>query len=153
MVAPITTKCLVTDDNVEQDGLMVLVIDDQRTMRRIVRDLLKQIGITHVEEASNGKAALDFIDKGGTKTPDVVICDLHMDKMDGLEFCNKLRLSRQDDVRQIPVIVLTGDSDNLMLEVTAQIGVLAILSKPVSAPVLQDTISKAVGFSIGITDR
>lgn len=123
-----------------------LIIDDQQTMRRIVRQLLKQIGITQLEEAKNGRDALEMLDDPQAKTPDFVICDLHMDKMDGLEFCNKLRLSKKEHLRQIPVIILTGDQDRFMREVSQQIGATIVLSKPVTADQLHDSISDVIGF-------
>ena len=130
-------------------GLKALIIDDQRTTRRIVRRLLKQIGVSSVIEAGDGNAALTMIETLKPKArPDFVICDLHMDGMDGLSFCNKVRLNRVEALRNIPIIVLTGDSDALVRSVTEQIGVNMILSKPVSAPELRQGIASAVGSSL-----
>ena len=130
-------------------SLKALIIDDQRAMRRIVRSLLKQIGISSFIEAGDGAAALKMIETlEPDARPDFVICDLHMDGMDGLEFCNKVRLNRIEALRDIPIIVLTGDSDSLIRSVTEQIGIGTILSKPVSAPELQQAVAGAVGFSL-----
>lgn len=125
-----------------------LIIDDQRTMRRIVRQLLKQIGLTQLDEAKNGRDALDILNDPQAKTPDFVICDLHMDKMDGLEFCNRLRLSKKENLRQIPVIILTGDQDSFIREVSQQVGATIVLSKPVTAEQLHDSISDVIGFVV-----
>ncbi|MCH7887748.1 MAG: response regulator [Proteobacteria bacterium] len=73
-------------------SIRVLVIDDQRTMRDIIRHLLGQVGIHDIEEAENGEEAVDLICRPGFVQPDIIICDLHMKKMDGMEFCNKMRL-------------------------------------------------------------
>ncbi len=127
-------------------ALRGLIIDDHRSMRMIVRQLLKQIGITAIEEAADGRAALDKLNDPQAKMPDFVICDLHMDKMDGLEFCNKLRLSKFERLRKIPVIILTGDRDRFVRDVSEQVGATIVLSKPVTAEQLHDSISDAIGF-------
>lgn len=125
--------------------LNVLVVDDQETMRKIIRQLLKQAQIGNSFEAANGEEALKFIENIHEPNPDVVICDLHMDGMDGMEFCNTLRRSKK---LEIPVIILTGDSDRLLHETTLQVGAVAIMTKPVSAGDLLQKIEEVVGFSV-----
>ncbi len=124
--------------------IRVLVIDDQRAMRSIVRQLLSQIGIHDIQEARNGEEALKIINQPNEEDPDVIICDLHMDKMDGLEFCNQVR---RDKEHVIPIIILTGDSDEFLHEVSRQVGAVAVLTKPVSAPELREHIQTAIGFA------
>ena len=135
----------MTDDS---EKIRIMLIDDQKTMRKIIRTLLSQIGSFDIDEAENGRIALDHINRPTAKHPDVIICDLHMDKMDGMEFCNKLRLSKNEDIRLIPILMLTGETDEMLLTVTAQVGALKVLQKPVSAPELKGHISDALGFSI-----
>ena len=114
-----------------QSLLQVMVVDDQGTMRSILRQLLANVGIDNVLEAENGEKALEILQgctqKMGGQLPDVIISDLHMD---GMEFCNTLRRSKK---LEIPVIILTGDSDRLLHETTLQVGAVAIMTKPVSA--------------------
>ncbi len=129
-------------------ALRGLIIDDQRSMRMIVRQLLKQVGITTLDEAGDGRAALDKLTGPRAEVPDFVICDLHMDRMDGMEFCNKLRLSKSEKLRQIPVIMLTGDQDRFVRDVSEQVGATIVLSKPVTAEQLHDSISDAIGFVV-----
>ncbi len=117
-------------------------------MRDIIRHLLGQVGIHDVEEAENGEQALDLICRAGFVQPDIVICDLHMKKMDGMEFCNRMRLCKNIPQPGIPIIILTGDHDTFMHEVTHQIGATAVVVKPVSADALKGKIEAAVGFSI-----
>ncbi|MCH9052038.1 MAG: response regulator [Proteobacteria bacterium] len=126
--------------------ISVLVIDDQRAMRSIVRQLLSQIGIHDIHEARNGEEALKFLNQPSNENPDVIICDLYMDKMDGLEFCNQVRRDKEHD---IPIIILTGDSDALLHEVSKQVGAVAVLTKPVSAPELLVHIRTALGRAVG----
>jgi two-component system, chemotaxis family, chemotaxis protein CheY len=128
-------------------ALRALIVDDQRTMRSIVRRLLSQVGITDVIEAADGAEALSMIEAPGEEPPDFVICDLHMKDGDGMSFCNKLRRHKNADLSQIPVLILTGDSDSLLHEVAMQIGAANVLTKPISAPDLEQEISRAVGFA------
>ena len=124
--------------------IRVLVIDRQRGMRSILRQLLAQIGIEDVIEAKNGEEALEIIDQTGTVEPDVIICDLHLDKLDGLELCNMFRLDKE---RVTPIIIVTGESDEFLHEVARQVGAVEVLTKPVSAPDLLVQIQTAIGFT------
>ncbi|MBT5073533.1 MAG: response regulator [Kordiimonadaceae bacterium] len=131
------------------DDVRILVIDDQSTMRKIVSQLLFQIGKFNISEASNGLQAMKLLNNPGrSKRPDVIISDLHMDGMDGIELCNKIRLSKIPGVRDIPVLMLTGESDDFILKVSKQVGVFKILSKPIGAPELKKHISSALGYQI-----
>lgn len=134
----------VTFDSIVED-MFALVIDDQRTMRGILRQLLNQIGVREIDEYSEGSAAWEILAGGGAKKPDFIICDLHMVGMDGLEFVNKVRRSKTETIRQIPVIILTGDSDKLLHQVAGQVGAARILQKPISAPDLKKEIAEIVG--------
>ncbi len=128
-------------------SLRALIVDDQRTMRSIVRTLLFQIGITDVVEAADGTEAIEIIEMPGETVPDFVICDLHMKDGDRLLFCNNLRRHKNNNLSQIPVLILTGDSDGLLHEVALQIGAARVLTKPISAPDLGREISRVVGFA------
>lgn len=132
----------------ESSSIRVLVVDDQRTMREIIRRLLGQLGIRDVDDAENGAEALDKLRDARAAKPDIVICDLHMEKMDGMDFCNKVRRAKDESLRGIPVIILTGEQDTLVHDVTKQVGATTVLVKPVSAEDLKAQIEAAVGFTI-----
>ena len=132
------------------NSLNVLVIDDQVSMRRIVRDLLKKSGISGITEASNGAIALARLSNPDLAKPDVIICDLHMEGMDGMAFCNVLRRKKSLGIEHIPVIILTGDSDPLLHEVAYQVGAMKVLTKPITALELADNLSTAIGFTIKV---
>jgi two-component system, chemotaxis family, chemotaxis protein CheY len=140
------TSVPVKFDSIVED-LFALVIDDQRTMRGILRQLLNQIGVREIDEYSEGSAAWEFLVGGAAKIPDFILCDLHMVGMDGLEFVNKVRRSKNEVLRQIPVIVLTGDSDQLLHQVAGQVGAAKILQKPISAPDLKKEIAQIIGVA------
>jgi len=126
--------------------LRVLIVDDQRTMRMIVRDLLSKISITDVEEAENGVDALEKLQNPSFAPPDLVICDLHMDKMDGMQLVNMVRRNKVPRLAGIPIIILTGDKDSFMHEVSSQAGATKVLTKPISAPDLRAEIAAVIGF-------
>ena len=134
-------------------SIRVLVIDDQQTMRKILRQLLGVVGITNILEASNGEEALKIVSDHNVDDPDVIICDLHMDHMDGMEFCNKVRRSDHIRNRAIPILMLTGDSDEMLHEVSRQVGAAKVLSKPIGADELLAEIQAAIGFDSGSRGR
>ncbi len=129
-------------------SIRVLVVDDQRTMREIIRRLLGQIGVHDVDGAEDGEQALEKLRNPTADKPDIVICDLHMEKMDGMDFCNHVRRNKNDAIRNIPVIILTGEQDTFVHDVTKQVGATTVLVKPVSAEDLKIQIEAAIGFTI-----
>jgi len=124
-----------------------LIIDDHRSMRSIVKELLRKVGIEDVAEAENGKVALAYLRDSNTVFPDFIICDLHMDEMDGMEFCNTVRSSKTLRNHHVPILVLTGDRDPMLHEVSKQVGAVSVLGKPISAADLGNEIEKALGYA------
>ena len=129
--------------------LRVLIVDDSGTMRSILRQMLRQFGINNSEEAENGRQALAILRDQAARDPDIIICDVHMDGMDGVEFCNTLRRDKEIRIRSIPVIMLTGDTDPLIHEVSRQVGAAIVLTKPVSPDDLLRNLQSALGFHTG----
>ena len=130
-------------------SIRVLVVDDQSAMRSIIRQLLHQVGIDDVAEAENGEQALDKLRTNGDNDPDVIICDIHMDQMDGTEFCNRVRRDKAIRNRAIPILMPTGDRNRLVHEVAQQLGAAKVLTKPITAHDLLCEIEDAIGYSIG----
>ena len=127
--------------------LHVLVIDDHRTMRKIIARCLREIAITAIADAGNGAEALAWLAMPNND-PDVIICDLHMGEMDGLEFCNLVRRGKGLRDPNIPILLLTGESDRMLLKVAEQVGVKNVLQKPITARDLGAAIAAVVGFEI-----
>jgi len=136
-----------TEEN--KSAYRVMIVDDQKVMRKIIKKLLNQFGDFHVIEAENGKNAMDILCGVDDDLPDLIISDLHMDVMDGMSFCNNLRRLKNTRLNAIPVVLLTGESDRMVLEVSEQVGACMILQKPISAPELQKKLSSVVGFDLG----
>ena len=136
-------------DNQTNGSIRVLIIDDQRSMREIIRRLLRQGGVEDVVEAGSGEEAMELLARQREVCPDVIVSDLHMTGMDGLEFCNRVRRDKDFADRHIPILILTADRDKLMHEVAQQLGAVRVLTKPISANELLDEIQSAVGYHAG----
>jgi two-component system chemotaxis response regulator CheY len=129
-----------------QAALNVLVIDDQRTVRKIVRQILADIHVRQVHEAEDGQAGLDILTAPDAPWIDMVICDLMMEGMDGLGFCNRLRSDPALRERHIPVLILTAEHSEMMLNVVRQVGAADIAHKPISAMQLRQRMERLVGI-------
>ena len=127
--------------------IRVMIIDDQEQMRDVLSVLLKKEGIREITQANNALEALKTIENSDNP-PDVILCDIHMEGMDGLEFCQKVRMSKNPRIKDLRVIIITGDHDPLLHEISAQVGASAVLRKPVTSDILKHHIAKAVDLAL-----
>jgi two-component system chemotaxis response regulator CheY len=110
----------------------ILVVDDYQTMVRIIRNLLKQIGYENVDEAANGQAALEMIQK---KRYGLVISDWNMEPMTGFELLQRVRADpAQTDV---PFIMVTAESKTDNVVAARKAGVNNYIVKPFNAAMLK----------------
>jgi two-component system chemotaxis response regulator CheY len=121
-------------------ALKVLIVDDQNSVRQMTRLTLEEIGIRHIQEAENGRQAMEM----ATVQPvDLIISDFNMPEMDGLGL---LRAVRGHPVtRKVPFILLTGRGDRELVVKAAQAGVNNYLVKPFTAEILRTKIEQVVG--------
>ncbi len=127
--------------------LVAMVIDDQPMMRSIIRSAMKQLGIPQVLEAGSGNQALEMLRT--TKTvPDFIFCDLYMNDGGGTEFINTMRRDDLLKKMSVPILMLTGEEDEMMLDVCRQVGAVTVLHKPCSLPQIAAALSKIVGFDV-----
>jgi two-component system chemotaxis response regulator CheY len=121
-------------------NLQLVVVDDQQTMRSLVRSGLNQIGINNVREFASAKEAFRHIKH---HTTHLVISDFNMPEIDGLEF---LRVVRADpDLRSLGFILLTGRADRELVQRAAQFGANNYLVKPFTVAGLKQKIEQVVG--------
>ena len=120
--------------------MRILVVDDFATMRKIVRNLLKQLGYTNVDEADDGSTA---IEKLKTDTFDFVITDWNMPKVTGLELIKSIRADEK--TKKTPILMVTAEADKENVIQAAQAGVNDYVVKPFSAEVLKGKIDKIFG--------
>lgn len=130
--------------------LKVLIIDDQEEWRSIMRAALKRLDIIKVLEASSGNEALEFLRKSNLM-PDFIFCDLYMENGGGIEFINAMRRCDFLKKTNIPVLMMTGENDPMLLDVCRQVGAVTVLQKPCSLVQIAVAISNIVGFSITVS--
>ncbi len=127
---------------------LALVVDDHTYMRSLVRTMLQQIGFKQVEEFDNAEACLARVGMKEAHVPDLIFLDWHMQGMDGYAFCNAVRLDKDIRAKHIPIIMVTGEQDPMLLEQAMDLGVKAILNKPVSLPKLKEAIRVALASAV-----
>jgi len=114
-----------------------LVVDDFSTMRRIVRNLLKELGFTNVEEAEDGAVALQKL-KGGVF--DFVVSDWNMPNMDGLTLLQTVRADPA--LKHLPVLMITAEAKKENIIAAAQAGASGYIVKPFTAATLNEKLVK-----------
>jgi two-component system, chemotaxis family, chemotaxis protein CheY len=120
-------------------SVAVLVVDDYSTMRRIIKNLLNQIGFSNVEEADNGATAYD---KLRAQKFGLVVSDWNMEPMTGLEL---LKLVRADSaLKSLPFIMVTAESKTENVIAAKQAGVSNYIVKPFNAETLKAKIASVL---------
>jgi two-component system chemotaxis response regulator CheY len=117
--------------------MKILVVDDFSTMRRIVRNILKQLGFTNIEEAEDGDVALEKLKEG---LFDFVITDWNMPNMTGLDLLKNIRADQK--LKDTPVLIVTAEAEKENVVQAAQAGVNDYIVKPFTADVLQKKIER-----------
>ena len=118
-------------------NMRILVVDDFATMRRIISNVLKQLGFDHILEAEDGTKALQILE---TEKIDFVITDWNMPQMSGLDLLKAIRSS--EDKKHIPVLMVTAEAMQENIIKAAQAGVNNYIIKPFDAKTLSDKINK-----------
>lgn len=119
------------------DLLKILVVDDNHHMRELLMGLLRAIGVRHLYEAADGSQALAIMREASI---DIVITDLTMQPLDGVDFVRLLRTSPDSPNTMAPVIMVTGHSTQRHVEEARDAGVNEFLTKPVTARGVIDRI-------------
>jgi two-component system, chemotaxis family, chemotaxis protein CheY len=117
--------------------LKFLVVDDFSTMRRIVRNLLKEVGITNVEEAEDGAAALATLRAGKF---DFVVSDWNMPNMTGIQLLREIRADAT--LKHLPVLMVTAEAKKENIVEAAQAGANGYVVKPFTAATLDEKLQK-----------
>lgn len=118
-------------------NIRFLIVDDFSTMRRIVRNLLKELGFVNVEEAEDGAVALGMLRNGGF---DFVISDWNMPNMDGLALLKSMRAD--ETLKKIPVLMVTAEAKKENIVAAAQAGANGYVVKPFTAVTLDEKLNK-----------
>jgi two-component system chemotaxis response regulator CheY len=114
-----------------------LVVDDFSTMRRIIRNLLKELGFTNVDEAEDGLIALGKLKSGSFQ---FVVCDWNMPNMDGLTLLQTVRA--EPEISKIPFLMVTAEAKKENIIAAAQAGANGYIVKPFTAATLDEKLVK-----------
>lgn len=118
-------------------NMKFLVVDDFSTMRRIVRNLLKELGFTNVDEAEDGVVALQKL-KGGNF--EFVVSDWNMPNMTGIELLRAIRADAT--LKHLPVMMVTAEAKKENIIEAAQAGANGYVVKPFTAATLEEKLNK-----------
>ena len=118
----------------------ILIVDDYKTMLRVIRNLLMQLGFREVDEASNGEQALEMIKH---KKYDLVISDWNMEPMTGLQLLKEIRADAK--LAGTPFIMVTAESKTENVIAAKKAGVNQYIVKPFNAETLKGKIESVVG--------
>ncbi len=117
--------------------MKILVVDDFSTMRRIIKNLLRDIGFTNVTEADDGTSALPMLEKGNF---DFIITDWNMPGMQGIDLLKAIR--EDPELAALPVLMVTAESKKDQIIAAVQAGVNGYVLKPFTAQTLKEKIEK-----------
>jgi len=118
-------------------NMKVLVVDDFSTMRRIVKNLLRDLGFTNIQEADDGSTALPMLQNGNF---DFVVTDWNMPGMQGIDLLKAIRAD--SSLAHIPVLLITAEAKKEQIIMAAQAGVNGYIVKPFTAGTLKTKIDK-----------
>jgi two-component system chemotaxis response regulator CheY len=123
-------------DDMDKD-INILIVDDFSTMRRIIRNLLRDLGFNNTSEADDGKTALPMLKSGRF---DFLVTDWSMPGMDGLTLLRTVRAD--EELSQMPVLMVTAEAKREQIVIAAEAGVNGYVVKPFTAATLKDKIEK-----------
>lgn len=121
-------------------NMPILIVDDYKTMLRIIRNLLKQIGFDNVEEATDGTQALQKLRE---KKFDLIISDWNMEPMTGIELLREVR--DDDNLKKMPFIMVTAESKTENVVIAKEAGVSNYIVKPFNAATLKSKLTGVLG--------
>ncbi|MDM7860108.1 chemotaxis response regulator CheY [Alteromonas sp. ASW11-36] len=118
-------------------NMKILVVDDFSTMRRIIKNLLKDLGFSNIQEADDGSTALPMLQQGDF---DFVVTDWNMPGMQGIDLLRAIRTD--DSLKHLPVLMVTAEAKKEQIVAAAQAGVNGYVVKPFTAATLKEKLEK-----------
>ncbi len=124
-------------------NLEILIADDNEFMRRVIRSTLQGLGFQrdNMFEASNGEEALKILEH---KTPDIIISDLNMEPLNGLELTRHIRNSEDSLLQFMPIMICTGHAEANYIISARDAGATEVVCKPISARALYEHIAMII---------
>lgn len=117
--------------------MKILIVDDFSTMRRIIKNLLRDLGFTNTQEADDGQTALPMLKNGDF---DFLVTDWNMPGMTGIELLRQVRADER--LSSLPVLMVTAEAKRDQIVEAAQSGVNGYVVKPFTAQALKEKIEK-----------
>ena len=125
---------------VDKENMRILIVDDYKTMLRIIRNLLAELGFKNVDEATDGSAALETL---RAKKYDLVISDWNMEPMTGLDLLREVRADEQ--LKPMPFIMVTAETKTEKVVAAKKAGVNNYIVKPFNAATLRSKVAAVIG--------
>ena len=121
-------------------NMNILIVDDYKTMLRIIRNLLSQLNFANVQEATDGEAALEKLRDGSFE---LVISDWNMEPMTGLQLLREVRAD--DKLKSLPFVMITAESKTENVVAAKEAGVSNYIVKPFNAETLKTKLMSVLG--------
>ena len=118
-------------------NMKILIVDDFSTMRRIIKNLLRDLGFTNTDEADDGLTGLPMLQKGNY---DFLVTDWNMPGMTGLDLLKAVRADER--LKNLPILMVTAEAKREQIIEAAQAGVSGYVVKPFTAATLKEKIEK-----------
>jgi len=119
--------------------MKILVVDDFSTMRRIIKNLLRDLGFNNTSEADDGLTALPMLKSGNF---DLLVTDWNMPGMQGIDLLKAVRADADENLKNIPVLMVTAEQKKEQIVEAAQAGVNGYIVKPFTAQILKEKLEK-----------
>jgi len=120
-----------------EPNMKILVVDDFSTMRRIIKNLLRELGFTNTQEADDGNTALPMLKDGDFE---LLITDWNMPGMEGIDLLKAVRAD--PNLAKLPVMMVTAEQKKEQIIMAAQAGVNGYIVKPFTAQTLKEKLDK-----------
>ena len=119
--------------------MKILIVDDFSTMRRIIKNLLRDLGFNNTSEADDGLTALPMLKSGNF---DLLVTDWNMPGMQGIDLLKAVRADENENLKNIPVLMVTAEQKKEQIVEAAQAGVNGYVVKPFTALILKEKLEK-----------
>ena len=119
--------------------MKILVVDDFSTMRRIIKNLLRDLGFNNTSEADDGLTALPMLKTGKF---DLLVTDWNMPGMQGIDLLKAVRSEADEKLKNIPVLMVTAEQKKEQIVEAAQAGINGYIVKPFTALILKEKLEK-----------
>jgi two-component system chemotaxis response regulator CheY len=133
----------MSEDINEFETLTVLLVEDEKFIRDLLRRIIAEIGVKRLVEAKDGFEATNILNRDELDI-DLIICDLEMPNMNGFKFVEFLRNEANARYSNLPVLILTGHTDPGSIKTAVELGINGFVAKPVSLTMLKSRMKAAL---------